>query len=519
MLQTKFPVIKKVVMFFAVVAMFAPVFVQADVILPHIFSSSMVIQRDMPVPVWGWADPGEKVTVKIGDNVVSASADSKGSWTVKLPAMKAGGPFEMTVTGKNTIKLTDILAGEVWVCSGQSNMEMGVGMVMNGKQEIADANYPQIRLFQILKKTSGQPVKDVDATWKVCTPETIAEGGWGGFSAASFFFGRELYKKLNVPVGLINTSWGGSRIEPWTPPEGFKAVPALQDIAKQVNDANINYRKNLPENIDKLDAWVKDTRKALAANEDIPQAPDWPNHPLNGYALPTAMYNQMIFPIVPFAMRGAIWYQGESNRGEGMLYFEKMKGLINGWRTVWGEGDFPFYYVQLAPYRYGGNPVKPELLAEIWEAQTASLSIPNTGMAGTMDIGNVVDIHPTNKQEVGRRLALWAFAKTYGFKDIVYSGPIYKSMKTDGNKIIIDFDYTGAGLASRDNKPLTWFEIAGADKKFVKAQAKISGNTVIVSSPNVLKPQSVRFGWNEEAEPNLMNKEGLPASPFRTDKN
>jgi len=467
--------------------------------------------------VWGWAEPGETVTVTLGEGVAKATADGQGDWMVKLPAMQAGGPHTMTVKGKNTIKLDDILVGEVWVGSGQSNMEWNVRGAKDGAQEAAAAKFPNIRLFHVPKRPSGRPETDVNAAWRPCQPNTVP-----GFSAVLYFFGRKLHKELSIPIGLIATSWGGTRIEPWTPPEGFQSVPKLANIAKQVGQAGVTYRKQVAASLDGLEAWIPKARQALAANKPIPPAPALPRHPLNSHGAPTGLYNGMVHPIVPFAIRGAIWYQGESNRGEGiesnrgegMMYFEKMKALINGWRTVWKQGDFPFYYVQLAPYTYRGSVTA---LPEIWEAQSATLAVPSTGMAVTVDIGNVKDIHPRNKQDVGKRLALWALAKDYG-KDIVYSGPLYKAMKAEAGTIRVSFDHLGGGLASRDGKPLSHFQIAGEDKKFVDAQATIDGESVVVSSDAVPKPVAVRFGWHQLAEPNLMNKEGLPASPFRTDK-
>jgi sialate O-acetylesterase len=311
--------------------------------------------------------------------------------------------------------------------------------------------------------------------WKVCSPETVA-----GFTGVGYFFGRRLNKELDVPIGLIGSNWGGTRIEPWTPPAGFKSVPALKkDFA------------------DKLDSF--------------PQKRD--NGTIN-HQTPLALYNGMIHPLLPYTIRGAIWYQGESNNGEGMLYNEKMKALIAGWRSVWKNDELPFLFVQLAPFKYGRR--NPEDLAGIWEAQTATLAVPNTGMAVTTDIGNVRDIHPRNKQDVGARLALWALAKTYGKQDVVYSGPLYRGMKVEGDSIRLSFDHVGGGLVSRDGEDLTWFTIAGKDLEFVKAKAVIDGDTVVVSADGVKNPVAVRFGFDQVAEPNLSNKAGLPASPFRT---
>ncbi len=501
--------------------------VSADVRLPHVIGSNMVLQREMPIPIWGWADPNEQVSVEFAGQRVTATADADGSWMVRLAAVKAGGPHKMTVRGTNTIELTNILTGEVWLCSGQSNMEMGISIVANGKEEIAAADYPQIRLFDVPKRPSGQTESDVDAEWRVCSPNSVASGGWDGFSAVAYFFGREIHNQLNVPVGLIDASWGGSYIEPWTPRAGFAMVPKLTHIVDEIEQTNSDYREVFARALDEFEVWIHEARKSLADDGRIPPGlPDYPQHPFtqnepyNYPWRPTGLYNGMIHPLIPFAIRGAIWYQGESNLSDGMLYHKKMKALIGGWRKLWNQGDFPFYFVQLAPFRYEGWPTKditPTSLPEIWQAQLKSLSIPNTGMAVTTDITELDDIHPHNKQDVGKRLALWALAKTYGRTDLVYSGPLYKSMFTQDAAIRVAFDHVGSGLTSRDGKPLTWFEIAGPDKKFYKAEAEISGNAVLVWNNRVKKPLAVRFAWHQEAIPNLINQEGLPASPFRTD--
>lgn len=448
----------------------------AAVKLPAIIGDNMVLQQGEAVPVWGWDDPGTEVTVTLGEAKVTAKADDKGRWQVQLPAMTAGGPHTMTIAGSNTVTVGNILIGEVWLCSGQSNMEWPVGNSINAQDEIAAADHPRIRGIKIAHVPADKPREDVASSgWQVCSPQTVS-----GWTAVGYFFARELQQKLDVPVGLIGSNWGGTRIEPWTPPVGFQQVPAL---------------KNIADNLD---------------NFPVKNADGKINH-----QSPLALYNGMIAPLVPYGIRGALWYQGESNNGEGMLYFEKSKALISGWRSLWNKPDLPFYLVQLAPFRYGGDP---QNLPGIWEAQTATLSIPNTGMAVTVDISALHDIHPRNKQDVGKRLSLWALAHLYGKADLVYSGPLYKSMTVEGNKIRLTFDHVGQGLVSRDDKPLTWFTIAGEDQNFVDARAEIDGDTVVVSADAVAKPVAVRFGWSQEAEPNLSNKNGLPASPFRTDK-
>lgn len=455
---------------------------QADVKLPKVIGSHMVLQQQMPLPIWGTADPNEGVTVSIGGNTASTKAGADGKWSVKLKEMQAGGPHELVVKGKNEIKLTDILIGEVWVASGQSNMEWSVAASDNPAQEIAAAKYPQIRLFHVKKVPSVTPANEVelDRDWSECSPETIAN-----FSAVAYFFGRQIHQELKVPVGLINTSWGGTAIEPWTPIVGFESVESLKSIGEQAKAQQAN-------------------PAGVGANPGSP----------------THLYNGMVYPLVPFAIRGALWYQGESNRGNGVEYEPRMHALINGWRSVWNEGDFPFLYVQIAPWKYVKPPMTDphNFLPQLWEAQTKTLKLKNTGMAVTTDIGNLDDIHPKNKQDVGKRLALWALAKTYGKSGLVYSGPLYKSMKVEGNKIRIDFEHTGSGLKSRDGKPLSWFTIAAKEGDFVDATAVIDGNSVLVSSDKIAEPAAVRFGWNELAEPNLMNADGLPAGPFRTSR-
>ena len=460
----------------------APQIALAEVKLPQVIASNMVLQRNMPVPIWGTADAGEKVTVTFCGQSKSAAADAKGAWKVTLDKLKTNAKgATMVVKGSNTITLSNILVGEVWVGSGQSNMQWSLTRSANPKEEIATAKYPKIRLFLVPRRPSATPLADINAKWAECSPKTVPN-----FSAALYFFGRHLHKELNVPMGLIATAGGGTRVEPWIPQCGLDGEP---DLKPQATDAR------------KAASGVKGRRS---------------------HQSPAMLYNGMVRGLVPFAIRGAIWYQGESNMGEGMKYFVKKRALIDGWRKVWGQttgapdgsGKFSFYLVQLAPfarYRDGQQPY-------IWEAQTACLTLPNVGMCVTTDItGNLNDIHPKDKQNVGKRLALWALAKDYG-KDIVYSGPLYKSMAVEGKTIRLSFDSVGGGLVSRDGKPLSWFTIAGADKKFVKASAKIDGKTVVVSCDAVAKPAAVRFGWSKKAVPNLNNKAGLPASPFRTDK-
>jgi len=479
----------------------------------------MVLQQEKPIAVWGWAEPNEKITVRLSTSTEETTANAQGEWKVTLPAMKAGGPFVMTISGKDEVKFNDVMLGEVWLCSGQSNMEMGIASVKDAKEEIAAAKYSRIRLLMVPNNWTPEPQQDIKETeWQVCTPENIAKGGWGGFSATAYFFGRELHKTLGVAVGLIDADWGGTKIESWTPPEGFARVPELKQQSETVQlglPTSTVHREKLESVINSTDAWLKEARSALQTNGQPPAMPQYPTE-LGGprdVQAPTALFNGMIYPLHPFTMRGAIWYQGESNLGEGSFYAERMKALIGGWRQIWKEGEFPFYFVQIAPFNYGG---RAERMGEFWEAQNSIQdTVPNTGMAVINDIGDLKDIHPKDKQNVGRRLALLALAKTYGKSDVVYSGPRFKKLLVEGDKLRISFEHAD-GLATRDGKEPTWFDIIDANEGgWVKATARIEGETVVLSSSAAPHPVAVRFAWSMLAEPNLVNAAGLPCGAFR----
>ncbi|HEX4265962.1 MAG TPA: sialate O-acetylesterase [Verrucomicrobiae bacterium] len=462
--------------------------------LPAIFADNMVLQQQQPVPVWGWSAPGAKVTVKFAGQSKSTHADRQGVWRVKLGKLTASfTPQSLVIESGGTKVFTNILVGEVWLCSGQSNMEKPIDgrpwwkPCFNSTQELAAANFPAIRLFKVEQTLAHEPLSDfkkIDA-WRLCDSNALQTIS---FSAAAYFFGREIQTNLNVPVGLIESSWGGTRIEPWTPKAGFDSVPSLVKLG-------------------------------------IPVAKSTAVHPTT----PMAIYNAMIAPMVGFAIRGALWYQGESNLSgaanetDYLTYAEKMAALIGGWRKIWDEGNFPFYFVQIAPYRYNGRDKatsSPERLPEFWTIQSrAARTIKNTGMVVTTDlVDDLDDIHPRDKENVGHRLALLARNKTYGEKDVVASGPVFKQMKIEGNKATLTFDNADGGLISRDGQPLTWFGIAGQDGKFVDADIKIVGDTLELSSTDVEKPEAVRFAWREVAQPNFCNKAGLPAEPFTTEK-
>ena len=451
----------------------------AELKLPSIVADHMVLQQSRPLPIWGWAKPGEEVTVVIAGQTAKGRADDKGRWQAEIGPLEAGGPLQIVISDASGDKKTirDVMVGEVWVCSGQSNMEWTVDRVNNAKEEIKNADYPKIRLFEIAATAADKPQDNCVGNWSLCSPASV-----GKYTAVGYFFARNLQKELGVPIGLLQAVWGGTPSETWTSRKALESDPFLKPL---------------------LDRWDKD-KKAMGSF----------NRPAN-------LYNGMVAPLVPYGIAGAIWYQGEANVGRAHQYRTLFPLLIENWRQVWGQGQFPFYFAQIAPFRYSiywpdGNPAA---CAELREAQLRTFKkLPNMGMAVTMDIGNVKDIHPKNKQDVGHRLALWALAKTYGKRDLVYSGPIYESMTIEGNKIRLRFDHADGGLATRDGKAPSDFTIAGADQKFHPADAKIDGDTIVVESKVVEKPLAARYAWRDDTVPNLMNKSGLPASPFRTDK-
>jgi sialate O-acetylesterase len=487
---------------------------QAAVRLPHIFGNDMVLQQGAALPVWGWAAPSEKITVAFAGQKKEAVAKADGTWQLKLDALKASSaPAVFSILASNKIAFTNVVVGEVWFCSGQSNMEWAMRNVDNAEQERTGANFPMIRHFKAPKNSKPMPESDVNAAWEITTPEGI-----GDESAVAFFFGRRLHQALDVPVGLINCSWGGTRIEPWTPACGFADLPELAGIKARVDTADPKsplHQKVLADYIDAMQAWMADAKAKTAAGEPIVNAPAFPPNltfPAGQHQEPTVLFNGMVAGLVPFAIRGAIWYQGCSNNGEGMLYLEKTKALVNGWRAAWGQGDFPYYLVQLAPYTYGGNAAA---LPGIWEAQAAvPAAIANTGCTVINDIGLLKNIHPTNKQDVGLRMANQALNRTYGRKEIAWAGPAYASFAIEGAKMRLTFD-SASGLKTRDGKAPTWFELCGPDGLYVKADAVIEGASVVISAPAVTAPMAMRFAWDQTAEPNLVNALGLPTSAFR----
>ncbi len=626
----------------------------AQPFLHGLFTDHMVLQRDAPIPVWGWTQPGQQVTVRLNGQEATAAAGSDGKWMVHLGPFAAGGPYTLDISGPESIALHDVLVGDVWICSGQSNMEMGIGGVRNAAEEIAGANDANLRLYTVPKKIAYQPRENVESQWLHCTPQTVSSGGWGGFSAVAYFFGRDLREALHVPIGLIHTSWGGTVAEAWTSAEALRQMPDFTEAVKEVQAADKTsrdisdlveewYQKNdpgsasarwanpsledkdwkkmslpshwedggLPEfdgivwfrkavelpgswsgqdlvlhlgpiddrdgtffngtrvgGLDRYDqsrnykvpgALVHSGRNVIAvrvldtsgpggiygepadlkieragdeAAEPIALAGSWKYHPSTPLAsvksvppstdknnpnVVTVLYNGMIAPLVPFPIKGAIWYQGESNAGRGKQYRTLLPLMIRDWRSRFGVGDFPFLIVQLANFMAQKPQPSESAWAEVREAQLLTAQrLPDTGLAVAIDIGEANDIHPKNKQEVGRRLALAARAIAYG-EDVEYSGPVLHGQDQEGDKIVLDFQHTDGGLVAKGGGPLKGFAVAGSDGHFVWAHARIAGDTVEVSSPEVQKPVAVRYDWADNPDGNLYNQAGLPASPFRTD--
>lgn len=629
--------------------LFVSAYCFADVRLPKFFGDSMVLQRDQLIPIWGWADKNEKVTVQLGHQTKKVVAGKDGKWRVNLDKLSAGGPYQLLIKGKNTIAFTGVLMGDVWLCSGQSNMEFTVNGVVNAGKEIAGSNFPWIRHVYIPKAVSGKPETDLsqNTNWKSATP-----GNTGNFTAVGYFFARQLYEELKVPIGLVHSSWGGTDVEPWTSREALEnneefrplmknipsidldslakkykkmmtaklqewqgglpdasaidswkelsfddaawkqmAVPALWEsqglegldgviwfrknimlsaadagkaghielsMIDDIDDTYINGIKigssigyNVPRSYEIPAGILKEGKNVIAVRindtgggggiygeardlkitidkQSLPLAGQWKcriasvlegTRSVGPNTYPTLLFNAMINPLIPFAIKGVIWYQGENNASRAYQYRKAFPLMIQDWRQHWGKGDFPFYFVQLASFNAAnGNSRNGSAWAELREAQTQTLSLSHTGMAVTTDIGTSDDIHPKNKQDVGKRLAAVALHDAYG-KEIIYSGPVYQSMKADGNKIVLSFSHTGSGLLVKNKYGyIKGFEIAGADQKFYYAKAFVQGTGVVVMADSVTHPVAVRYAWADDAgEANLFNREGFPAGPFRTD--
>ncbi len=480
---------------------------RADVSLSSVISDNMVLQQQTPVRIFGKADPAEKVTVAIQGQTGVTTASADGKWAVMLKPLKAGGPFTLSVKGKNDIELKNILVGEVWVCSGQSNMEFALRGAFEGDKAIANSANPNIRIFLVNKARSDQPLDSVKATWVECAPDTV-----GGSSAVAYYFARDLQKARNVPVGLIETYWGGTPAESWTREAELTGNPVLRPIVDDYSAARARFDKQIAD-------YPAAVEKAKAAGKPAPGRPNLWRY--------SELYNAMIAPLTPYTVKGFLWYQGESNAGKAEQYRTLMPTLIKNWREDWGIRDMPFLLVQLAPYMaLSAEPTDPAW-AHLREAQLYTTEIlPKVGMAVITDVGTAGDIHPKHKEPVGQRLALLARNIAYGEK-IIANGPLYKSMRVHDGKAELRFSSVGTGLkalaldeegVSVPAGKLVGFTVAGQDGKFYNADAVIQGkNTVLVSSPQVVEPTMVRFGWANYPVVNLWNSDNLPASTFRTD--
>jgi sialate O-acetylesterase len=447
----------------------------AAVQLPSVFTDHMVLQRQLPVPVWGTAAPGEAVTVVFGKQKLSTTADAAGKWQVQLAPMEASAEPQVLTAGE--AKVSDVLVGEVWLASGQSNMEWEMQMKPDSKADIPNTTDDLLRIVEVSKATADKPQSSFVGAWARSTPASSAS-----FSAVGWYFGKRLRDELKVPVGIIQSAWGGTAIEPWTSLDALDALATTKDAADSARA--------------RIAAAVKDPTKKV------------------DQGVPSALYNAMIHPLVPFAIRGAIWYQGEANHHAGLRYVERKKALLSSWRSAFQRPELPFYFVQIAPFQYGEED--PSILPEFWVAQQQCAELPNTGMAVITDIGEVPDIHPAKKKEVARRLSLLALAKTYDRKEINPHGPVYVSHEIKGSSIRVKFSHAQSGLAARDGKPLSHFEIADKSGEFHAAQAAIDGDSVALTSSAVKEPRQARFAWSKVAIPNLMDKDGLAATAFHT---
>jgi sialate O-acetylesterase len=491
------------ILYSAALVLSVPSLAHADVHLPAVLADHMVVQRSVPVHIWGTAAAGEPVSVTFRQETRRAVADDLGRWSVYLSPGQAGGPFEVAVKGANAITLHDVLVGEVWVASGQSNMEWPLSRAANAQTEIEKAKLPRVRLFRVKNRSSEYPLDDVAAEpWTECSPETVRD-----FSAIAYFFGRDLHERLGVPVGLIESAWGGTPADAWTSLGAIASDAALMPVFAEWARMMDAQSATLLRRKAQLEAWQQASERANAEGKPAPGRPWAPNEDQSWR--PAALYNAMIAPLTRFPIRGAIWYQGESNasRERAPVYGRLFQTMIHDWRRAWGIGDFPFLFVQLANYK-----------ADQWwpvvrEAQRETLQLANTGMAVTIDIGDPSDIHPKNKQDVGSRLARWARVLAYG-EQVESSGPLFRMAAPDGSAMRVWFDHA-AGLNTRGGAPAS-FEIAGTDRKFVRADARVDGETVVVSAASVPSPVYVRYGWSDVPDCNLFNGAGLPASPFRS---
>lgn len=498
---------------------------RAEVRLPAVFGDNMVLQQKQANPVWGWDAPGTQVKVSFAGKVKTASADAKGRWEVRLdPVPASAKPASMTVSGSSTRELKNILVGEVWLCSGQSNMGFGLNSVWDADLDIATAKYPQIRLISVPNVGTQEIQDDFKGQWEECSPATV-----GGFTAVGYHFGRVLHEMLGVPVGLIDNAWGGSACEAWVRRDLLEKDPRFARMIAQWRQIEATYsdavfEKQMADYKKKVEDFAAARRAAQKAGKPAPAAPGRPpQNLLRGQKRPGNLYAGCLHPVIGYGIRGAIWYQGESNSSQAHEYRELFPFMITHWRQEWKQGDFPFYWVQLADFK----PEQPEPgdsdWAELRESQTRTLTaIPNGGQAVITDLGEANDIHPKNKRDVAERLARWALAKDYGLP-LVYRSPEFKDMKINGGKALLTFDHAPKGLRTVDVDEVKGFAICGADKKWVWAKASILGgskqgtNQIEVSSPQVPQPVAVRYAWADNPVCNVYSAEGLPLTPFRTD--
>ena len=487
----------------------APADSRADVKLPALFSSHMVLQQKQSDRIWGWGNPGEEVTVTIADQTKSTKAGENGKWSVTLDPLKAGGPHTLKIAGKNTITFNDVLVGEVWLCAGQSNMEWPVAASNDADLEILSANKPNIRMITVPLVGTQEPRDDFKGSWEVCTPETVK-----GFSAVGYFFGRQLEETLGVPVGLIDVSWGGSAAEAWVK----RDILEKDSLYKPLIERWEGIEKAYPQAKEAFEKALAERKKAKEEGKPEPKLPHNPDGEMFGNSRPGNIYNGVLKPTIGYGIKGAIWYQGESNASRAYQYRDLFPLMIKSWRDEWGVGEFPFYWVQLADFMAEKIDPQDSSWAELREAQTMTLKrLPHTGEAVIIDIGEGQDIHPRNKLDVARRLARWALANDYGV-NVPFQSPTYKAMEKKDGKIVITFDHVGGGLKPFDFQEIQGFTIAGGDKKFVWAKAKLVGkDKVEVSAEEVSDPASVRYAWADNPKVNLYSQERLPVTPFRTD--
>lgn len=491
-----------------------PAVSRADVTLSNVFTDHMVLQRNHQNPVWGWDEPGTEVTVKIAGQTKTAKADKDGRWEVKLDELEAGGPHTLEISGTSDRKIEDVLVGEVWVCSGQSNMAWPVSSANDPELERLTAKYPQIRLLSVPNRASQDSENNFSGAWKVCSPDTVND-----FSAVGYFFGRQLHQTLDVPIGLIDNAWGGSAAEAWVNRGLLKEDGRFDELLAKWEDMEKNYD---PESAKAayekaLENWKEQVAKAREAGKPEPRRPRGPYNPLGSNHRPGNLYGGCLHPIIGYGIAGAIWYQGESNSGRAYQYRDLFPLMITNWRDEWNQGDFPFYWVSLADFRREAAEPTGSTWAELREAQTKTLSLPNTGEAIITDLGEADDIHPRNKQDVAKRLARLALANEYGY-DVVAGSPRYKDHTVKGNKVVVTFQSVGTQLDTFDVREPIGFTIAGEDRVFVPAEARVTGkDTVEVWSDAVQNPVAVRYAWADNPVCNLQNTVGLPATPFRTD--